>query len=222
MKIQKTHIVFSALAFAIIGLITLFTVTSKADFGETSPRSFDQLGGDFTLQSADGPVSLSDFNGKTIVMYFGFMSCPEVCPNSMGVIQTALNKLNDNEIKTVQGLMISIDPERDTLQSLKKFTQYYHANIQGLTGTTEELQATTKLYGAYFKKQKDLSSDTKDNYVFEHVSRYYVINSQGQLVDAMRHSTTPNELVARLKETINRETLTLNSQQLNSQTSTLN
>ena len=209
MKLQKAHIVCLVFFTAIIGLISLFSLTSKIEFGEEVPRTFDQLGGDFTLKSIQGDVSLSDYKGKAVVMYFGFISCPEVCPNSMGVIQTAFNKLKAHEIDQVQGLMISIDPERDSLENLNEFTQYYHPNIQGLTGTDEQLEATSKLYGAYFKKQKD----KKNDYLFEHVSRYYIINKHGDLIDAMRHSTTPNELVARLKETIGSEQLAIQSEE---------
>lgn len=198
MKPQQIHIAFTALIFAIVGLIALFTLTSKNDFGETTPSSFDQLGGDFTLQSLQGDVSLSDFKGKAVVMYFGFMSCPEVCPNSLGVIKAAFNKLSSENITNIQGLMISIDPKRDSLQSLAAFTQHFHRNITGITGDQSTLEKTAKQYGAYFSK----TDDPKLGYLFEHVSRYYVIDKDGELVDAMRHSTTPNELAARLKTII--------------------
>ena len=181
--------------FAIVGLIALFVFTSKGEFGDKTPRSFAQLGGDFTLQSLQGDVSLSDFEGKVVVMYFGFMSCPEVCPNSMGVIKSAFSRLSEEQTAGLQGIMVSVDPERDSLQALELFTQHFHKNIVGLTGSEEALKAVGKQYGAYFKKVKDKDND----YLFEHVSRYYVINQKGQLVEAMRHSTSPNELAARIK-----------------------
>lgn len=204
-KIQLSHLLLGASTLAIIGLITLFTVTSKTEFGEKTPRSFAELGGDFTLQSAKGDVSLSDFQGKAVVMYFGFMNCPEVCPNSMGVLQSAFNRLDVDELKNVQGIMISIDPERDNVKSLEQFTQYYHPQIVGLTGDDATVEKTADQYGAYFKRTKDKVND----YLFEHVSRYYVIDQQGNLVDALRHSTTPSELTAKLRETLTNKPLAL-------------
>ena len=198
MNLNKRHLAFAALIIAIGGLIALFTLTSKQEFGEKSPSSFKELGGDFTLQSAQGDVSLSDFKGQAVVMYFGFMSCPEVCPNSLAVIKAAFNKLEDEKLKQVHGLMISIDPERDSLQSLAAFTEHFHPQITGITGTSKALETAAKQYGAYFSK----TDDPKLGYLFEHVSRYYVIDKDGELVDAMRHSTTPNELAARLKTII--------------------
>lgn len=205
MKLQKTHIVLTVFSLAFIGLITLFILTSKTSFGEKTPKSFSELGGNFTLQSSTGDVSLSDFKGKAVVMYFGFMSCPEVCPNSMGIIQSALNRMSDAELQHIQGLMISIDPDRDNLKSLEQFTQYYHPNIMGITGEDDTVQKTAEQYGAYFKRTKDKAND----YLFEHVSRYYVIDQEGKLVDALRHSTTPNELTAKLRETLTRKPLAL-------------
>ena len=201
-KIQLSHLILGSSALAIIGLIALFTLTSKTEFGEKTPRSFAELGGDFTLQSSKGNVSLSDFQGKAVVMYFGFMNCPEVCPNSMGVLQSAFNRLSTDELNDVHGIMISIDPERDKVESLEKFTQYYHPQIIGLTGSDDAVEKTADQYGAYFKRTKDKEND----YLFEHVSRYYVIDQQGNLVDALRHSTTPSELTAKLRETLNQQT----------------
>lgn len=198
MSKSQLQFAFIGIILAICGLIALFLSTSKNTFGEKQPSSFAELGGDFTLQSVKGDVSLSDFKGKAVVMYFGFMSCPEVCPNSMGVIQGALNKLESEKSDQVQGIMISIDPERDSLTQLADFTRYFHPNIIGITGEPSELEQVAKQYGAYFAK----TPDERREYVFEHVSRYYVINKQGQLVDAMRHSTTANELAARLKTVI--------------------
>jgi len=199
---HQNKIIMSTLALAIVALITLFSITSKTTFGEKQATSFAELGGDFTLQSVNGDVSLSDFKGKAVVMYFGFMSCPEVCPNSMGVIQSAFNKFNESD----QGIMISIDPERDRLQSLEKFTQYYHPNIIGITGSNDAVETTAKQYGAYF----DRTEDKENDYLFEHVSRYYVIDQQGNLIDALRHSTTPNELSAKLREALTGKALALN------------
>ena len=204
-KTQLSYLFLGASALAIVGLITLFILTSKTEFGKKTPRNFSELGGGFTLQSAKGNVSLSDFKGKAVVMYFGFMNCPEVCPNSMGVLQSAFNRLSADELKSVHGIMISIDPERDNVKSLEKFTQYYHPQIIGLTGSDDAVEKTADQYGAYFKRTKDKEND----YLFEHVSRYYVIDQQGNLVDALRHSTTPNELTAKLRETLNQQTLAL-------------
>ena len=155
------------------------------------------LGGDFVLQSSQGPVALEDFRGKVVLLYFGFLSCPEVCPASMSIYQQTMAKLSESERAEVQPILISIDPARDSVEALEEFTNYFGANILGLTGTHEEIVAVTQDYGAYFKNIESASPDSE--YAFAHTSRYFVINQQGKLVDAMRHSTTANELSARIR-----------------------
>lgn len=192
----------SALGIFLLIVIGLFVVTSDADFGD-KPQQFSQLGGDFNLTSKDGEVSLSDFNGKVVVMYFGFMTCPEVCPNSMTVISTALTRLNEEQLRGTQAMLVSVDPNRDTPDKLAEYTEFYHSNLIGLTGSKDDIDRVTQRYGAYYDFT-EIESVTED-YGVEHSSRYYVIDQRGQLVAAMRHSTTPNELVAQIIELLEQE-----------------
>lgn len=197
---NKLVVVLIATAVLVIG--TLVTVLLTASDHPLIGVGGDdgELGGDFTLSTVQGEVSLSDFAGKVVVMYFGFLSCPEVCPNSMIVMQRTLNKLSAAEQEQLQGLLISIDPKRDSLQDLKDFTAYYHPKIMGMTGTVEQVDAVARDYGAFFEITESETSDSE--YAYRHSSRYYLIDQQGQLVDAMRHSTTPNELAARIQQLI--------------------
>lgn len=185
------------LLVTIIAVVALFVVTSDTDFDQKAQK-FSDLGGDFTLTSQDGPVSLSDFKGKVVVMYFGFLNCPEVCPNSLAVIRTALKRLEGENLDNTQALLVSIDPKRDTLEKLAKYAEYFHPNLTGITGTKDSIDSVTKQYGAYYNFT-EIESVTQD-YGVEHSSRYYVIDAQGKLVTAMRHSTTPNELHAQIVE----------------------
>lgn len=186
-----------AVGVCIAGLVALFLGTSTNKFGE-KPRSLAELGGDFTLSSINGDVSLSDHQGKVVVMYFGFLSCPEVCPASLGVIQTAFNRLPAEQVEQTQAILVSVDPKRDTLKELEEYAEFYHPNLVGVTGTVEQIDSVTQQYGAYYN-YSDIAKANAD-YGVEHSSRYYVIDQTGRLVAAMRHSTTPNELVAQIQE----------------------
>ena len=192
----------AALGIFLLVVIGLFVATSDSDLGE-KPQPFSQLGGDFTLTSKDGAVSLSDFKGKVVVMYFGFMTCPEVCPNSMTVISTALARLDEQQLNSMQAMLVSVDPNRDTPDKLAEYTEFYHSNLIGLTGSKDDIDRVTQQYGAYYDFT-EIESVTED-YGVEHSSRYYVIDQQGQLVAAMRHSTTPNELYAQIIELLEQE-----------------
>ena len=104
-------IAISGILLSLLTVVTLFLVTSESEFGESN-KALADLGGDFTLNSASGTVSSNDYRGKVLVMYFGFTSCPSVCPNSMGVISSALNRLDESQLQDTQAFLISIDPKR--------------------------------------------------------------------------------------------------------------
>ncbi len=198
-KSRSTAIFVVVLFAALLIVVMLFINTSEDDFS-TRPTPFAQLGGNFTLTAANGDVALSDFRGKAVVMYFGFLSCPEVCPNSMSVIQSAFNRLSDTERASTQAILVSVDPNRDTPGKLADYAEFFHPNLVGVTGTRSQLDQVTRQYGAYY----DFADIERagDDYAVEHSSRYYVMNPQGKLVAAMRHSTTPNELTAQLREVL--------------------
>ena len=191
--IKITLITLMAMIFAVV---ILYAMTTTAEFGAEVPTKFEDLGGDFTLQTAQGEIALQDFQGQVVVMYFGFLNCPDVCPNSMLTITKALKKLTPEQKSNVQVIMVSVDPNRDALDELSAFAAYYHPNIIGATGSVEVIDQLTDAYAAYYTVNP---SDSESEYEVTHSSRYYVINSQGELVDAMRHSTTANELAARIR-----------------------
>ncbi|MRX26831.1 SCO family protein [Kangiella sp. HZ709] len=185
------------IAFAIVGLLGYALLTGNEHPLIGVGGKDGKLGGNFTLQSADGPVSLTDYRGQVVVVYFGFLSCPEVCPTSMGILKKTFKRLSTDGLNNVQGVLISIDPKRDSFEKLKNFSSFYHQNITGVTGTPEQVDQVARDYGAYFKMIE--AEEFKQEYAFEHTSRYYVIDQEGRLVDAMRHSTTANELTAKIK-----------------------
>lgn len=187
----------SAVFIAIAIVVTLFINTTDNDFDQKA-KSFAELGGDFTLTSHDGPVSLSDFKGQVVVMYFGFLNCPDVCPNSMEVVKSALQRLDENQLEKTQAILVSLDPKRDTPEILAEYSQYFHPKLLGATGTKEVIDKVTQQYGAYYNFTELENSALE--YVVEHSSRYYVIDQNGKLITAMRHSTTSNELYAQIAE----------------------
>ena len=194
-------VLFAGLFLVLALIIFLFTSDDLRDRGVGGKDG--KLGGEFTLLSADGAVSLSDFKGKVVMLYFGFVSCSEVCPVSMKVMQDALDGMSVDEAESVQVLLVSVDVENDSVEAVDKYVKEFRQDFIGLTGTTDEIVNVVDEYGAYFS-QTELK-DTDASRAYRHSSRYYLVNKNGVLVDAMRHSTTPNELRARLKQVLSTE-----------------
>lgn len=199
---QTNKIVVASIAVGFLFVIALLTFLFTSDDMPSKKLGGDDglIGGDFILHGVNGKVSLSDFKGKVVVVYFGFVGCSQVCPLSMRTLQKTLDSMQPEKMENVQVILVSIDGENDSYARLEKYAKSFHKNIIGITGSREEIDQVIDEYGAYYSKNQLEESDPGRAY--RHSSRYFIINRQGELVDAMRHSSTPNEIRARLRTLI--------------------
>ncbi len=158
-------------------------------------------GGDFTLQSYRGPISLSDYKGNVVVLYFGYTWCPDVCPTSLGYLTAAWDGLSKEELQQIQGLFISVDPERDSVERLKEYGEYFHANILGITGTDADLVKVTKQYGSAYRRVEQ--EESKMGYAVDHSADLYLIDKQGKLSGTIPHGTSPRKIMTSLRSLLN-------------------
>ncbi|MDH3450868.1 MAG: SCO family protein, partial [Gammaproteobacteria bacterium] len=174
---RKTLRMLSVL-LAVVALAGGYSASRLLQQRETVQPS--TLGGDFTLQSSSGPVSLSDFRGQVVPIYFGYTFCPDACPTSLTYLSMAIKRLTEQERRQIQPLFVSIDPERDTPQRLAEYVAHFDTDMLGLTGTVDEVTAVASQYGVYFKPQK--ADDRDEFYLVDHTSRTYVMARDGELV----------------------------------------
>ena len=192
-----------ALIFAFAGMLfwLAFFWEPETRRGGTREPVFAQepdapVGGDFVLQSPSGPLALSSYRGKVVLIYFGYTYCPDACPTSLASIAQALSALSAAELAQVAGLFISLDPERDTMAALESYAPFFHANIVGLTGSPEQVAQVARQYGIRYMKQK---SEGGAPYSIDHSSISYVIGRDGKLAAALPHGSTPQILVDTLR-----------------------
>ncbi len=148
--------------------------------------------GDFTLQGIDGDVSLHDFKGRVVLIYFGYSFCPDVCPTSLALMGEAMRLLEGEA--DVKGLLISVDPERDTPEKLEEYAKFFHPEMSGLTASPPRILEVSTRYNAYYKKVEREGQD----YLVDHTSRTYLIDQEGKLAGVFRHATPPEEIVERV------------------------
>jgi protein SCO1/2 len=165
------------------------------------PRAALPEGGDFTLQSADGPVSLKDFRGKVVLVYFGYTYCPDICPTSLAATSEGLKQLTPEELARVAMILVSVDPKRDTPARLKEYVNFFHPAIVGVTGTPEEIAGIAKRYGVFYAEQKVETAG--GGYVVDHSADSYVISADGKLVGKIAHATPPDQVVEAIRKFLN-------------------
>ena len=159
-------------------------------------------GGDFELTSYKGPISLKQLRGKVVALYFGYTQCPDICPTSLGYLSLALGQLSPGELAEFQGLFVSVDPKRDTLQRLKDYGEYFHPAILGITGSVDEIDDVVKKYGAAYQVTQ---SNSQMGYIVDHSADTYLIDRQGKLRTVLPHGTAPADVLAEIRKLLNKE-----------------
>ena len=155
-------------------------------------------GGDFTLRSAEGSLSLKDLRGSVVLIFFGYTSCPNVCPISLATISNVFSQMSPDELKRTKALFISLDPEKDNLEILKQYTNYFHPNIVGLTEDIKVLTIVAEQYGVKYKKT--LVPNSTLGYVISHSDDIIVIGLDGSPQKSFPHDTNTVPLLAQIKQ----------------------
>lgn len=173
----------------IAGLAAGYAFLRPHTFHGTVIQSPD-LSYDFTLTSAAGDVSLSDFRGKLVLLYFGYTFCPDICPATLGNVSQALRELG-KKADDVQLIMVSLDPERDTPDDLANYVEHFHPSFVGVTGSQETLAEVASLYGIYYQKTEG-SAGT--GYLIDHTATLLVIDREGYLKLVFPFGVTADEI----------------------------
>ena len=170
---------------------------------EGTAQTESPQGGDFTLQSDQGPVSLADFRGRVVMLYFGYTWCPDICPTNLSMFSRVLSELSAAELAQVQPLFVSVDPRRDTPARLREYTTYFHEKLIGITGTPEAVARTAALYGVAYRA---VNPDTEVNYAVDHSADTYLIDRQGKLVQRMPHGTSAEVMLSAIRSILSGKT----------------
>lgn len=178
--------------------LTLLAATAVlAACGEPKPQfaSLDLTGADyakdFRLTDANGQArSLRDFQGKVVVVFFGYTQCPDVCPTALAELVEVKRLLGPQGDK-LQGIFVTVDPERDTPQLLQAYMANFDPSFVALRGTPEQLAAMAKDFKVYYKK---VEGKTPTSYTMDHSAASFVYDTEGRLRLYTRPGTGPQAL----------------------------
>ena len=158
------------------------------------------VGGPFTLTDQTGKQrSDSEFRGKLMIVYFGYTSCPDVCPTDLMAITQALDALG-SAAEGVQPIFITIDPERDT-DGLADYVSSFHHSLVGLTGAPDEIKKVANAYKAFYVK---VPGERSGEYSIDHAGVIYLMGRDGEYLGFMPPQTNPDRLAEILRRNLAR------------------
>ncbi len=159
---------------------------------QPSFRGFDLTGADygrdFSLPDVYGQVrTLADFRGKVVMLFFGFVQCPDICPTALARAAEVKRLLGANG-EHLQMIFVTVDPERDTAQVLRDYVTSFDPSFVALRGDAEALQATAAEFKAFYK-----AVPTGSSYTMDHSTQSYVFDPSGRLRLVLRHDQTAED-----------------------------
>ena len=144
-----------------------------------SPRPMPNV----AFSSIDGsPHSLADYQGKWVVLFFGYTSCPDVCPMSLAYANTEWRRLGERKLQT-QLVFVSVDPERDTPENLERYVQSFNPDFRGVTAKETALKVLAENLGVFFRKEP---TESALGYLMSHSSDYFILDPKGRWVGSFR------------------------------------
>ena len=170
-----------------------------ATVGKTVVSGTADIGGAFNLINQDGQaVTEGSALGKPQLIYFGFSYCPDICPTAlqkMGAVQARIDPSGDK----LNYIFISVDPERDTPESLKLYitANGFPKGLMGYTGTLDQIEAVKSAYKVY--SQKVPTPDSAANYTVDHSDIMYLMNKDGTFVEFFFGKSTVPEMAERVR-----------------------
>jgi len=182
--------------FALLGVAALSILLSGCS-AQTTPCGTKgdpnvPVGGAFDLVDHKGrSVTQADFEGRYLVVYFGFTFCPDICPTELHAISTALDMLGKDADK-IQPLFITVDPDRDDAEAMAGYISNFHPAFTGLTGTPEQIRRAAEAYRVYYAKAP--LSEAPGDYTMNHTSFIYVMDCEGRYIRHISVGTKPEEM----------------------------
>ncbi|ASK21186.1 MAG: SCO family protein [Vreelandella alkaliphila] len=188
-----------ALWLGLVLILVLLTISAIGLYQFAfQPDSDDVTGGPIEMPSTQGDFSLAQLDEDDIaIVSFGYTYCPDVCPMNQAVKRQALAQLSDAQRERVVPIMITVDPERDTLPRMEEYMQFFGDTFIGLVGSQEQLADVAARYGVIWRRVE--APDSAMAYTIDHSASLFLVNRNGEILQRVLYSPAPHGLVSALE-----------------------
>lgn len=161
-------------------------------FGEPYPVATE-----IELARSDGSsFRLSEMRGNVVLLFFGYTTCPDVCPTTMAELKLAIAELSETDAARVKVLFVTVDPERDTPERVQEYVDRFNPAFIGLSGSQAELEKIWQAYGVY---REIVQGASTAGYTVDHTARITLIDQQGNMRVSFGFDTPVEDVVHDLK-----------------------
>lgn len=145
------------------------------------------------LRTPTGSITLSELRAekKIILMYFGFLSCPDVCPTTLSSMSKVFNLLSKDKLDRIEFLFVGLDPEKDTMEKMIKYSSNFHPKIKPVILNLKEIDLFTKYFSVAYMK---VPLKSKMGYTIDHSTDIIVVSPEGQILQPISHGS-PNVVI---------------------------
>ncbi len=181
-----------AVFFAVtLGIFLTVILSRPANFRGTMYAEPFPPAPDFALTDSTGEVQrLGDYRGRIVLLFFGYMYCPDICPATLAEMKLAVDQLK-GDADQVQVIFISVDPQRDTSEAVQGYVERFNPSFLGLSGTQDELEPIWNGYGVY---REVVEGTSETNYIINHTARVTLIDQDGNMRLTYGFQTPPEDI----------------------------
>jgi protein SCO1 len=199
LKMERKTILVGVLAFGLVGLaaLSIWLFRPAGSLRGTAYSEPYPPAPAIRLTHSDGtPFRLDNLRGNLILLFFGYTSCPDVCPTTMAELKTALDRIDPEKANQVKVVFVTVDPQRDTPQRVQEYANHFNTDFIGLSGSEAELARVWNDYGIY---RAVAEGSPATGYLVDHTARITLIDQSGSLRSSYGFGTPVEDLVHDLK-----------------------
>ena len=188
----------------IVQIFVIILIVTSSLFYYQKKNKKVPIGGNFKLVNHLGNNTTSkDFKNNFLLVFFGFTNCPDICPNTLNNISKVMDQLDKNV--SIIPLFTTVDPERDTVEVLKKYLTNFHPKIIGLTGTNEQIDSVKKKYKIFSKKVMQIEKESHvdhGDYGVDHATIIYLMDKKGNYLTHFGTETNSSLIIEKINQYI--------------------
>lgn len=190
---MKKEILKMALSTTALMTLLIFSYLYTKEQFQFNPMTFP-------LMTPNGETKLTDIlpNKKLTLLYFGFLSCPDACPTTLSMISSVFKELSASDLEKINFLFIDLDPERDTIEKLKEYSQFFHPLIIPISIPLKSLPHFTRYFDIAYMKVPLKNSAM--GYTIDHSTHILMIDSKGKIISHIEHGSSKTLTMAIIKK----------------------